>query len=82
MVKQERIVDIAKSDELWWNYDHFLSTDKGRCRVVAIHGLDSSTEEQYRGHENSTLVSLKPLSGEGQFQVMLDNATICDLFPS
>lgn len=79
-MKKATISDIAISEQLWWNHDCFIDLPQvGKCELVAIHGQDSSTEAAYKGYDDSTLVSLKPVSGNKQFQRMVANDTQFDV---
>ena len=62
------ITEINKG--MFFNHEPFIQQPNiGKCRLVAIHGHDASTAGKYEGYNDSTLISLKPLSGEPQLQV-------------
>lgn len=69
------IKDIEKG--MFISHNAFIQQPQvGKCKLVAIHGLDASTAKNYEGYNDSTLVSLKPISGEPQFQSMIDNDAV------
>jgi hypothetical protein len=50
---------------MFFSHESFIQQPNiGKCRLVAIHGRDASMASKYEGYNDSTLASLKPLSGE------------------
>lgn len=71
------------NQQLFASHDSFINQPKhGKCKLVAVHGLDQSTAKQYEGYNDCTLVSLKPLSGDTVIKVMVDNDALFDITPS
>lgn len=77
------IKEIWESGTLWSDFSHYITVpQQGRCQLVGIRGRDASTEEAYRGNENSKLVRLMPISGNPQFDAMLEDSTLFTLVPN
>lgn len=75
------ITEINKG--MFFSHESFIQQPNvGKCRLVAIHDYDASTASKYEGYNDSTLVSLKPLSGGSQRQVMIDNDAVFEVVPT
>ncbi|WP_390240998.1 hypothetical protein [Vibrio sp. R78045] len=68
---------------MFFSHDAFINQPNiGKCKLVAIHNYDKSTAQKYEGYDDSTLVSLRPLIGESQIQIMIDNHTVFEVTPT
>ncbi|MEI8659385.1 hypothetical protein [Vibrio sp. Hal054] len=77
-MKTATITQIAKT--MFYSHEAYIQQPNvGQCRLVAIHNYDDSTAKKYEGYNDSTLVSLRPVTGGNQFQVMIDNDSLFDV---
>ncbi|WP_025562895.1 hypothetical protein [Psychromonas sp. SP041] len=71
------ILSIKADDRLFSDYCHCVSMlDLGECKLVAIHGRDKSTEEQYKNNPDSTLVSLVSIETKEQIKMLVKNTLV------
>lgn len=69
---------------LFHEYDHYITLNgTGKCKLVAIHGHDQSTNDMYAANPGKIIVTLKPLSGGEHIRLLpIDEHTIFELRPA